>query len=177
VLASLLIANRGEIACRIIRTCRRLGIRTVAVFSDADAAALHVAAADEAVRLGPPPAAESYLRIDAVLEAAKRSGAAAIHPGYGFLAENAAFARAVRDAGLVFVGPPPEAMELMGGKDTAKRVMAAAGVPLVPGYHDTAQDDAVLAEAAARIGFPLLIKAAAGGGGKGMRRVDAAAAF
>ena len=177
MLASLLIANRGEIACRIVRTCRRLGIRTVAVYSDADRDARHVRLADEAVRLGPAPAAESYLLADRVLDAARRTGAEAVHPGYGFLSESAAFARAVREAGLVFVGPPPEAMERLGGKDSAKALLAPAGVPLVPGYHGADQADARLRDEADGIGFPLLIKAVAGGGGKGMRRVDDPAAF
>ena len=142
---SLLIANRGEIACRIIQTCRRLGIRTVAVYSDADRDARHVRLADEAVRLGPRAGGrELSASSTGVLEAARRTGAAAIHPGYGFLSESAAFARAVRDAGLVFVGPPPEAMERLGGKDSAKALLAPAGVPLVPGYHGADQDDARL---------------------------------
>ncbi len=174
MLESVLIANRGEIACRIVRTCRRLGVRTVAVFSDADRDALHVRLADEAVRIGPPPPGESYLKIEALLDAARRTGAAAIHPGYGFLSERAAFARAVSDAGLVWIGPPAAAIEAMGGKDTAKRLMRAAGVPVVPGYDDEDQDDARLAGAAAEIGFPVLLKAAAGGGGKGMRIVEGA---
>ncbi|HFD15321.1 MAG TPA: 3-methylcrotonyl-CoA carboxylase, partial [Rhodospirillales bacterium] len=174
---SLLVANRGEIACRIFRTCARLGIRTIAVFSDADTDARHLRMADEAVRLGPAPATESYLRIDRILEAARRTGAAAVHPGYGFLAENAAFAEAVRDAGLVFVGPPPEVMRRLGDKDSAKRLAETAGVPLVPGYHGERQDEAFLAERAREIGFPLLIKAAAGGGGRGMRRVEREEAF
>ena len=175
--ASLLIANRGEIACRITATCRRLGVRAIAVYSDADRDARHVRLADEAVRLGPAPAAESYLVVDKVLEAARLTGAEAVHPGYGFLSESSAFARAVRDAGLVFVGPPPEAMERLGGKDSAKALLEPAGVPLVPGYHGADQDDRLLASEAERIGFPLLIKAVAGGGGKGMRRVDAPAGF
>lgn len=170
--ASVLVANRGEIACRIFRTCRRLGIRTIAVFSDADRDAPHVRLADVAVPLGAAPAAESYLRADRVIEAARRTGAEAIHPGYGFLSERPAFARAVRDAGLAFVGPAPEAMELLGGKDTARRIAAEAGVPVVPGYDGEAQDPATMAREARRIGAPLVVKAAAGGGGKGMRRVD-----
>jgi 3-methylcrotonyl-CoA carboxylase alpha subunit len=174
---SVLIANRGEIACRIARTARRLGIRTVAVYSAADRDARHVRQADEAVAIGPSPAAESYLVVERVLDAARRAGAAAVHPGYGFLSESSAFARAVREAGLTFVGPSPEAMELMGGKDTAKEVMGRAGVPLVPGYHGADQSDARLQDEAGQIGPPLLIKAAAGGGGKGMRRVDEMAAF
>jgi len=168
----ILIANRGEIACRIARTCRRLGVRTVAVYSDADARAQHVAACDEAWRLGPAPAAESYLNIERILDAAKRSGAQAIHPGYGFLSENAAFARACAEAGIVFIGPPASAIEAMGSKSEAKALMERAGVPLVPGYHGEDQDEALLARKADEIGYPVLIKASAGGGGKGMRRVD-----
>ncbi len=168
----ILIANRGEIACRVIRTARRLGIRTVAVYSTADAHALHVRLADEAVHIGAAPARDSYLRIEAILAAAERSGAEAIHPGYGFLSENEAFAEACRAAGIVFIGPPPEAIRAMGDKARAKALMAEAGVPLTPGYHGEDQrDDRLLAEAD-RIGYPVLIKAAAGGGGKGMRRVD-----
>jgi 3-methylcrotonyl-CoA carboxylase alpha subunit len=168
----ILIANRGEIACRVIRTARRLGISTVAVHSDADAGALHVAQADAAVRIGPPPVAESYLRIDAILAAARATGAQAIHPGYGFLSENPDFVEAVEAEGLVFIGPSAAAIRAMGLKDAAKRLMAAAGVPVVPGYHGEDQDDALLADQAAMIGYPVLIKAVAGGGGKGMRRVD-----
>jgi 3-methylcrotonyl-CoA carboxylase alpha subunit len=171
VFDAVLIANRGEIACRIIRTLKRLGIRAIAVYSDADRDALHVAQADYAIRIGPAPASESYLRVDAILEAARRAGAQAIHPGYGFLAENAAFARACRDAGLIFVGPSPEAIEAMGAKDRAKAAAAAADVPLVPGHHGGAQDDASLREAAHELSFPVLLKAVAGGGGKGMRVV------
>ena len=174
---TILIANRGEIACRVIRTARRLGIRTVAVYSEADANALHVAAADTAVLIGPAPARDSYLDIARILDAARRSGAQAIHPGYGFLSENAEFAAACADAGIVFVGPPSEAIRAMGSKSAAKTLMQGAGVPLVPGYHGADQDPAHLAGEAARIGFPVLIKASAGGGGKGMRVVDSAAGF
>jgi 3-methylcrotonyl-CoA carboxylase alpha subunit len=173
----LLIANRGEIACRIIRTARRMGIRTVAVYSDADATAAHVAQADEAHRIGPAAPRESYLNIGAILAAAQRSGAEAVHPGYGFLAENADFAEAVASAGLVFVGPPPAAIRAMGGKSEAKALMEQAGVPLVPGYHGADQSDATLLAAAERIGYPVLIKASAGGGGKGMRVVESPADF
>jgi 3-methylcrotonyl-CoA carboxylase alpha subunit len=168
---AVLIANRGEIACRIVRTLKRLGIRAIAVYSDVDRDALHVAQADQAIRIGPAPASESYLRAGAILEAAQRAGAPAIHPGYGFLAENAAFARACQEAGLTFVGPSPEAIEAMGAKDRAKAAAAAADVPLVPGHHGGAQDDASLLEAARGLGFPVLLKAVAGGGGKGMRAV------
>jgi 3-methylcrotonyl-CoA carboxylase alpha subunit len=171
VFDAVLIANRGEIACRIIRTLKRLGIRAIAVYSDADRHALHVAQADQAIRIGPAPASESYLRADAILEAAARAGAQAIHPGYGFLAENAAFARACADAGLTFVGPSPEAIEAMGAKDRAKAMAAAADVPQVPGYHGGRQVDTSLLEAAHELGFPVLLKAVAGGGGKGMRVV------
>ena len=166
---TLIVANRGEIACRIIRTARRMGLRSVAVFSDADADAPHVALADAAIRLGPAPARDSYLSIPAVIEAARRSGAEAVHPGYGFLSENADFAEACRAAGLVFVGPPAAAIRAMGSKAAAKALMQRAGVPLIPGYHEEDQSDATLHEAAARIGFPILVKASAGGGGKGMR--------
>jgi geranyl-CoA carboxylase alpha subunit len=165
----ILIANRGEIACRVMRTARTLGYRSVAVYSDADAGAPHVAQADEAVRIGPPPAAESYLNIAAVLDAARRSGADAIHPGYGFLSENADFAQACADAGLVFIGPPASAIAAMGDKAGAKRRMIAAGVPTVPGYLGEDQDDKRLIAEAEGLGFPLLVKAVAGGGGRGMR--------
>ncbi len=174
---SVLVANRGEIALRVMRTARRMGLRTVAVHSEADANAPHVRFADEAHLIGPPPALESYLRIDRIIEAAVRSGAEAIHPGYGFLSENAAFAQACAAAGVVFVGPPVEAIRQMGHKSAAKALMEKAGVPVVPGYHGADQADAVLSEAAARIGYPVMMKASAGGGGKGMRRVDAPEAF
>ncbi|MER6910693.1 biotin carboxylase N-terminal domain-containing protein [Streptomyces sp. NPDC000594] len=168
---TVLVANRGEIAVRVIRTLRALGIRSVAVFSDADADARHVREADTAVRIGPPPAAESYLRIDRLLEAAARTGARAVHPGYGFLAENAGFARACADAGLVFVGPPADAIALMGDKIRAKETVAAAGVPVVPGSSGSGLTDAELGRAAREIGMPVLLKPSAGGGGKGMRLV------
>ncbi len=167
----ILIANRGEIAVRIIRTARRMGIKTVAVFSEADAKALHVREADEAYAIGPAPAAQSYLRGDVILDVARRSGAQAVHPGYGFLSENAAFAEACAAAGITFIGPPPSAIRAMGSKAESKRLMVAAGVPTVPGYHGDAQDEALLVAEATRIGFPVLIKASAGGGGKGMRPV------
>ena len=174
---TLLIANRGEIACRIIRTARRMGIRTVAVYSDADVNALHVALADVAVRIGPAAATDSYLKIGAILDAARATGADAIHPGYGFLSENADFADACIAAGLTFVGPPACAIRAMGGKSEAKALMEAAGVPLVPGYHGEIQDDGLLATEAARIGWPVLIKASAGGGGKGMKVAASADEF
>jgi 3-methylcrotonyl-CoA carboxylase alpha subunit len=177
MIQSLLIANRGEIACRIIRTVREMGIRTVAVYSDADAKALHVREADEAVHIGPSPARESYLIGEKIIAAAKATGAEAIHPGYGFLSENAEFAQAVADAGLVWVGPKPSSITAMGLKDAAKKLMADAGVPVTPGYMGANQDPTYLAEQAAQIGYPVLIKAVAGGGGKGMRKVDAAADF
>jgi acetyl-CoA carboxylase biotin carboxylase subunit len=177
----ILIANRGEIACRVIATARRLGVGAVAVYSDADARAKHVALADEAVRIGPAPPAESYLRGDRIVEAALRTGAQAIHPGYGFLSENPDFAEAVEAAGLVFVGPPAAAIRAMGLKDAAKALMIEAGVPVVPGYHGASQGPDVLAAEAEAIGYPVLIKARAGGGGKGMRlvsnEVDLPAAF
>ncbi len=166
---SLLIANRGEIACRVIRTARRMGIRTIAVHSDVDAHSLHVREADAAVRLGPAPARDSYLNVDAVIGAALASGAEAVHPGYGFLSENAGFAEACGKAGLVFVGPPASAIRAMGDKSEAKSLMAAAGVPVVPGYHGPDQADGALRAEARRIGYPVLIKASAGGGGKGMK--------
>ena len=173
----ILIANRGEIACRIARTARRMGLRTVAVYSDADATALHVALCDEAYRLGPAPPRESYLDGKAIIAAARASGAQAIHPGYGFLSENADFAAAVAAAGLVFVGPPPAAIRAMGSKAEAKTIMAKAGVPVVPGYHGADQQDASLFAHADAIGYPVLIKAWAGGGGKGMRIVERREAF
>jgi len=173
----ILIANRGEIACRVAATAHRLGVRTVAVYSDADARAQHVLACNEAIRLGPAPARESYLLGEAIIAAALRTGAQAIHPGYGFLSENEAFAQACLDAGLVFIGPPPSAIRAMGLKAESKRLMQAAGVPLIPGYHGADQSDALLATEAQRIGLPLIIKASAGGGGKGMRIVREAAEF
>ncbi|MEQ1509821.1 MAG: acetyl/propionyl/methylcrotonyl-CoA carboxylase subunit alpha [Sphingopyxis sp.] len=177
MLNSLLIANRGEIACRIIRTARAMGIRTVAVYSDADAKALHVRQADEAVHIGASPARESYLVGEKIIAAALSTGAEAIHPGYGFLSENAAFAQAVIDAGLIWVGPAPASITAMGLKDAAKTLMAAAGVPVTPGYMGDNQDPDFLAKEAETIGFPVLIKAVAGGGGKGMRLVEREADF
>jgi 3-methylcrotonyl-CoA carboxylase alpha subunit len=171
----ILIANRGEIACRILRTAKRLGIRTVAVYSEADAGALHVSQADEAVRIGPAPAGESYLCADKILDAARRRGVEAIHPGYGFLAENAGFARACSEAGVIFIGPPVAAIEAMGSKSAAKRIMEETGVPLLPGYHGEDQSLKRLQLEAEQIGYPLLIKPSAGGGGKGMRVVAAEA--
>jgi 3-methylcrotonyl-CoA carboxylase alpha subunit len=171
---TLLIANRGEIACRVIRSARAMGLRTVAVYSEADRDAMHVAMADEAVLLGPARARDSYLNIERVIEAARKSGAEAVHPGYGFLSENAEFAQACLDAGLVFVGPTAAMMTAMGSKSGSKQLMEKAGVPLVPGYHGEAQDEAILAEAANKIGFPVLVKASAGGGGRGMRVVKSA---
>jgi 3-methylcrotonyl-CoA carboxylase alpha subunit len=177
MIGKLLIANRGEIACRVIRTARRMGIRTVAVYSEADARALHVEMADEALPIGKAPPRESYLRIDRIVEAAKKSGADAIHPGYGFLSENAEFAEACARENIVFVGPPAEAIRAMGSKSAAKALMEKARVPLVLGYHGEDQDPGVLLREAKRIGFPVLIKASAGGGGKGMRIVDSAEKF
>ena len=177
MIAKLLIANRGEIACRIIRTARAMGIATVAVYSDADARALHVRQADEAVHIGPSPAAESYLVGEKIIAAAKQTGAEAIHPGYGFLSENAGFAQAVIDAGLIWVGPKPSSIEAMGLKDAAKTLMMEAGVPVTPGYLGADQSAERLKKGADAIGYPVLIKAVAGGGGKGMRKVDKAEEF
>ncbi len=175
--SKILIANRGEIACRVASTARRMGIRTVAVYSEADALARHVAMCDEAVLIGPPAARESYLQGARIIEAAKASGAQAIHPGYGFLSENEDFARACAEAGLAFIGPPPTAIAAMGSKSAAKTLMEKAAVPLVPGYHGENQDPALLQAEADRIGYPVLIKASAGGGGKGMRIVERGADF
>ncbi|HEY0112640.1 MAG TPA: acetyl/propionyl/methylcrotonyl-CoA carboxylase subunit alpha [Allosphingosinicella sp.] len=177
MITSLLIANRGEIVCRIIRTARRLGVRTIAIYSDADRNALHVREADEAVHIGPSPARESYLVGEKIIAAAKATGAEAIHPGYGFLSENAEFAEAVEAAGLVWVGPKAHSIRAMGLKDAAKSLMIAAGVPVTPGYLGEDQDPARLHAEADAIGYPVLIKAVAGGGGKGMRRVNASAEF
>ena len=171
----LLIANRGEIACRIIRTAKRMDLRTVAVYSEADRKALHVELADESVLIGPPPAKDSYLRIDAIIDATQETGAQAVHPGYGFLSENADFAQACAEAGLIFVGPSAETIRLMGSKSAAKALMESSGVPVVPGYHGEDQSLATLAAAADRIGYPVLVKASAGGGGRGMRLVGEAA--
>ncbi|GIL40485.1 acetyl-CoA carboxylase biotin carboxylase subunit [Roseiterribacter gracilis] len=172
MLKTLLIANRGEIAVRIARTARKLGVRTVAVYSDADRHAAHVVACDEAVRIGPPAARDSYLKVDAILEAARATGADAIHPGYGFLSERADFAEACETSGIIFVGPPASAIRAMGSKSEAKTLMQAANVPLVPGYHGAAQDLETLRKASAKIGYPVLLKAAMGGGGKGIRIVE-----
>ena len=169
--SKILIANRGEIACRVMTTARRMGIRTVAVYSDADATSRHVAMADEAVRIGPAPASESYLRSDRIIAAVKATGADAVHPGYGFLSENEAFAQSLADAGVTFIGPPPSAIDAMGSKSQAKKLMERAKVPLVPGYHGDAQQPELLQREADHIGYPVLIKASAGGGGKGMRVV------
>jgi acetyl-CoA carboxylase, biotin carboxylase subunit len=169
--SSLLIANRGEIAVRIVRACRELGVRSVAVYSDADARAPHVREADDAVHIGPAPSAESYLRGEKIIAAAKRAGAEAIHPGYGFLSEREWFARLVRDEGLIFVGPPPEAIAAMGSKTAARQLAIAAGVPVVPGTTSALTDATEAARIAEQFGYPVLLKAAAGGGGKGMRVV------
>src|SRR3546814_556357 len=165
----ILIANRGEIACRIIRTCRRMGIATVAVHSDADATALHVRLADEAVAIGPAPAAQSFLVIDRIVAAAKQSGAEAVHPGFGFLSENPKFVEALDAAGIVFIGPPAKAMAAMGDKITSKKLAAEAKVSTVPGHPDAIDDEAAAVKVAKAIGYPVMIKASAGGGGKGMR--------
>ena len=173
----ILIANRGEIACRIVKTARRLGIATVAVYSEADAEARHVRLADEAILIGPAAARDSYLAANAIIAAARQTGAEAIHPGYGFLAENADFAVVCAQAGLVFIGPPVAAIRAMGSKSAAKALMESAGVPLTPGYHGADQNPALLQAEANRIGYPVLIKASAGGGGKGMRVVEKAEEF
>jgi acetyl-CoA carboxylase biotin carboxylase subunit len=170
-----LIANRGEIAVRVIRACREMGLPTVAVYSDCDRGARHVRDADQAVHIGPSPASQSYLRIDRLIDAARATGADAVHPGYGFLAENAAFARACRDSGLTFIGPSPEAIEQMGRKTAARAIATRAGVPVVPGTEqpfDAAATDRQIVDAALGVGYPLLVKAVAGGGGKGMRVVE-----
>ena len=174
---TILIANRGEIACRIAATCRRLGIRTVMVYSTADAEALHVKSGDEAICIGEAEPQKSYLNIAAIIDAAKRTGAQAIHPGYGFLAENTEFAQACADNGLVFIGPKPDAITAMGNKSAAKQLMEQANVPLVPGYHGNNQDAAFLHQQADAMGYPVLIKASAGGGGKGMCIVDSGEQF
>lgn len=173
----ILIANRGEIACRIIKTARIMGIQTVAVYSDADRHSEHVKMADEAVYIGLPPAQESYLRGDKIVAAALATGAKAIHPGYGFLSENLAFCEQITSAGLVFIGPPPNAIKAMGSKSESKSIMIAASVPVTPGYHGTDNSNAKLLEEARKIGWPLMIKAVSGGGGKGMRAVASEAAF
>src|SRR5262245_60371164 len=167
----LLIANRGEIAVRIVRACRDLNVSPIAIFSKADAAALHVRMADEAYCVGPAPSTESYLNINAIIDAAKKAGAEAIHPGYGFLAENAEFARAVNAAGLTFIGPTPQAMEVMGSKTSARRAAIDAGVAVVPGTTEPLPDYEAARETATRLGYPVMLKASAGGGGKGMRQV------
>src|SRR6202035_4060344 len=174
---SVLIANRGEIACRIARTAKRLGLRTIAVYSEADAQALHVRSCDEAYCIGPAPARDSYLAIERIIEVAKKAAAECLHPGYGFLSENADFVDACNQAGIAFVGPPAAAMRAMGVKDRAKTLMEKAGVPVVPGYHGERQDAKFLKEKAYEIGYPVLIKPSAGGGGRGLRRVDKHAEF
>src|SRR5438270_7015576 len=165
----ILIANRGEIACRVIRTARRMGIATVAVYSETDAEALHTREADEAVLIGPPPSADSYLRIDRIIEACRSTGAEAVHPGYGFLSERSAFAAALAEAGIVFIGPTPAAIGAMGDKIESKKLAAAAGVTTVPGHLGIVADAVEAARIAREIGYPVMIKASAGGGGKGMR--------
>src|SRR5215468_7921305 len=174
---SVLIANRGEIACRIARTARQMGLRTIAVYSEADAGALHVRLCDEAHALGPAAAAQSYLSIEKILAAAKAAHAESVHPGYGFLSENANFAQACFEAGIAFIGPPAQAIRAMGLKDRAKALLEKAGVPVVPGYHGERQEPRFLKQKAYEIGYPVLIKAVAGGGGKGMRRVERHADF
>ena len=173
----ILVANRGEIALRIMRSAREVGIATVAVFSEADRSALHVRFADEAIPIGPPPSSESYLRMDKLIQAALQTGANAIHPGYGFLSENENFARKVKESGLIFIGPSPESIELMGNKLAAKEAVARFNVPLVPGTAEPISDISKAKKVAREIGYPILIKASAGGGGKGMRIVDAEADF
>ena len=170
--SKILIANRGEIAVRVARTASKLGIASVAVYSTADSEALHVEVRDEAFCIGAASASESYLNTARILEVARQSGAEAIHPGYGFLSENAQFARDCEEAGIIFIGPPASAIDAMGSKSKAKALMQSAGVPLIPGYHGDAQQDDLLAEESGRIGYPQLIKASAGGGGKGMRLVE-----
>ena len=177
MIKSLLIANRGEIACRIIKTAKRMGLRTIAVYSQADANALHVRLADEAHLIGGAAASDSYLRSGRILSVAKEAGADAVHPGYGFLSENADFAELTADAGMIFVGPPPSAIREMGLKDRAKEIMVKADVPVVPGYHGNNQSPSFLKRKAYEIGYPVLIKAVAGGGGKGMRKVGKALEF
>ncbi|HEX2256332.1 MAG TPA: biotin carboxylase N-terminal domain-containing protein, partial [Afifellaceae bacterium] len=177
MLKTLLIANRGEIARRILRTARRMGIRTIAVYTEADRTWPHWREADDAVPIGSGPAAESYLSIERIVDAARRSGADCVHPGYGFLSENADFAEACVAAGLIFVGPPPQAIRAMGSKAEAKTLMARAGVPVVPGYNGERQDPDFLKQKAYEIGYPVLIKAISGGGGRGMRRIDRALDF
>src|ERR1700719_243521 len=174
---SVLIANRGEIACRIARTASRLGLRTIAVYSEADADALHVRSCDEVYCIGPAPARDSYLSIERIVEVARKAAAECVHPGYGFLSENADFVDACNQAGIAFVGPPAMAMRAMGVKDRAKTLMEKAGVPVVPGYHGERQDTKFLREKAYELGYPVLIKPAAGGGGRGLRRVDKHADF
>ncbi|MCA3033597.1 MAG: ATP-grasp domain-containing protein, partial [Rhodocyclaceae bacterium] len=173
----ILIANRGEIACRVIRTCKRLSIQTVAVYSDADANAQHVLLADEAINIGGPRPADSYLKAEIILAVAKQCGAEAVHPGYGFLSENESFSQACEDAGIAFIGPTPDSIQKMGSKSAAKALMEAAGVPVVPGYHGDNQDPTFLATQSKLIGYPQLIKAVSGGGGKGMRLVEKAEEF
>ncbi|MEC8372960.1 MAG: biotin carboxylase N-terminal domain-containing protein, partial [Pseudomonadota bacterium] len=177
MIRKILIANRGEIACRVMRTAKQMGIKTVAVYSDADADSMHVEMADEAKYIGGARAQDSYLNVDAIAAAIRETGADGVHPGYGFLSENAAFAEACAEAGAAFIGPPPSAIRAMGSKSEAKRLMEEAGVPLLPGYHGDDQSDERLTAAAEEIGFPVMVKAAAGGGGRGMRMIGDAAAL